>query len=399
VIVRAAMLFVLASACSGETVQRAGAGADAVRVETAARGEVVDRVLMTGTLAALQSEELRVPRTPVWELPIRWMAEDGAVVKANERALEFDTSSFTRTLAQQRLQYLDALLAFRAFQDVSALDLAQKQFELETQRILLAKAKVLASVPSELLPARTAQERQLEQKRAEVAVAKAEKDLASAKAANSLERQVKQIELDKARMKIEDAEKAISELVLAAPRDGVIVIGDHPWMGRKFQVGDSVQPGWTIVSLPDYGSGMEVRSELSDVDDGRVSVGMAGTCTLDAYAADALPCTVKTMMPVASAKGGQSLRRGFQLVVALESVDHERMRPGMSVKVELERPPLADVIVVPRGAVVFGADGTSRVRLADGGLRQVELGPCDAQRCAVTKGVGDGERVVVGGGA
>jgi multidrug efflux pump subunit AcrA (membrane-fusion protein) len=386
-------------ACSGDGAQPSTQAETTLRVEKAVRGDVVDRVLMTGTLAALQSAELRVPRTPVWELPIRWMAEDGAVVKANERALEFDTSSFTRTLAQQRLQYLDALLAFRAFQDVSALDLAQKEFELESHRIVLAKAKVLASVPSDLLPARTAQERQLELKRADVAVAKAEKDLASAKAANSLEKQVKQIELDKARTKIEDAEKAISELVLAAPRDGVIVVGDHPWMGRKFQVGDSVQPGWTIVSLPDYGSGMEVRAELSDVDDGRVSAGMTGACTLDAYPADQLPCTVKSMMPVASAKGGQSLRRGFALVLGLDKVDHERMRPGMAVKVELKRPPLAGAIVVPRGAVVFGADGKARVRLANGSTRDIDLGPCDAQRCAVTKGVADGEAVSVGGGA
>ena len=58
--------------------------------------------------------------------------------------------------------------------------------------------------------------------------------------------------------------------MLNAPRDGIIVIGEHPWEGRKFHVGDTVQPGWTIVSLPDLSAGMEVRAELSDVDDGRV---------------------------------------------------------------------------------------------------------------------------------
>jgi multidrug efflux pump subunit AcrA (membrane-fusion protein) len=387
----------LACACSGETAQRGATPTDRVRIEKARRADLVDRVLVTGTLFAMQSAELRVPRTPVWELPIRWMAEDGAIVKNGERALEFDTSSFTRELDQQRLQYLDALLSFRTFQDVNALELAQKEFELETHRNVLAKAKVQASVPPDLLPARTAQERQLELKRADVAVAKAEKDLASVKAASSLERQVKQIELDKAKTKIEDAEKAISELVLAAPRDGVIVIGEHPWMQRKFQIGDSVQPGWTIVSLPDYGSGMEVRAELSDVDDGRISVGMTGTCTLDAYPGTPSACTVKTMMPVASAKGGQSLRRGFAVVLSLEKVDNERMRPGMSVKVELKRPPLPGAIVVPRGAVVFGDSGKTQVRLGNGELRDVQLGPCDAQSCAVTKGVAEGESVAIGG--
>jgi len=393
------VLVALACACSGGGAHRADKVEERARVEKVHRGDVVDRVLLTGTLHATQSEDLNVPRTPTWELPIRWMAEDGATVKAGERALEFDNSSFVSTLAEKKLNYLDALMQFHTFEDTSALDIAQKQFELDNAKLVLAKAKVQANVPADLLPARTAQERQLEQKRAEVAVEKAEKELASAKAASSLEKQVKQIELDKAKHTIEDAEKAISELVLKAPRDGIIVIGEHPWMGRKFQIGDSVQPGWTIVSLPDISSGMEVRAELSDVDDGRVHVGMAGTCALDAYPRELLPCVVKELMPVASAKtGGQSLRRGFALVLSLEKVDATKMRPGMSVEVVLtspirERPDL----IVPRGAIVVDKAGKAHAHLASGELRDVELGVCDAQNCAVQRGLADGEAVSIGG--
>jgi multidrug efflux pump subunit AcrA (membrane-fusion protein) len=390
------LAFALACACSGKSARHGAQPQERARAGTVKRGEVVDRVLLAGTLHATSSEELRTPRTPQWQLPIRWMAEDGTAVKAGERALEFDNSAFTNTLAEKKLQYLDALMAFDTFRDVSALDLAQKQFELDNARLLLDKAKVKASVPPDLLPARTAQERQLELKRAQVAVEKAEKELASAKAANALERQVKQIELDKAKATIDDAEKAIDELVLEAPRDGIIVIGEHPWEGRKFQIGDLSMPGWTVVSLPDLSSGLEVRAELSDVDDGRVSIGMQGTCTLDAYPADALPCVVKDLMPVASGKSNESLRRGFALVLSLDKLDRERMRPGMSVKVELRRPPLANVLVVPRGAVRF-EDDKARVRLASGELRDVELGPCDAQGCAVTMGLAEGQAVSIGG--
>jgi multidrug efflux pump subunit AcrA (membrane-fusion protein) len=383
-------------ACSGGG-RKTGKAEERARTEQVKRRDIVDRVLLAGTLHATQSEELRTPRTPVWELPIRWMAEDGAAVKAGERALEFDNSSFVSTLAEQKLAYINALMTFDTFLDVSELDEATKQFELDNAKLVLAKAKVQASVPADLLPGRTAQERQLELKRAEASVAKAEKELVSVKAANKLERQVKQIELDKAKAKIEDAQKSIKELVLAAPRDGIILIGDHPWMGRKFQIGDTVQPGWTIVELPDLASGMEVRADLSDVDDGRVSVGMQGTCTLDAYSGDPLPCVVKELMPVASGRGGQSLRRGFAIVLSLAKAT-DRMRPGMAVKVELHRPPLADVVVVPRGAVKLDKD-KARVTLANGEQRDVELGPCDAQGCAVTKGVTEGQSVAVGGGA
>src|SRR5262245_59903126 len=343
-------LLAIACACSGGGRRPSGKAEERTRVEAVKRGDVVERVLLAGTLHATQNEELRTPRTPTWELPIRWMAEDGAIVKAGERALEFDNSSFVATLKEKKLQYLDALMTYDTFLDVSALDEAQKQFELDNAKLVLSKGREQASVPADLLPARTAQERQLEVKRAEAAVAKAEKELSSTKAANALEKQVKQIELDKAKLTIEDAQKAIKELVLSAPRDGIIVVDEHPWMRRKFQIGDTVQPGWTIVSLPDLNSGMEVRAELSDVDDGRVSIGMQGTCTLDAYANEPVACVVKSLMPVASGPGGQSLRRGFALVLALDKAT-ERMRPGMAVKVELRRPPVAGALGGPARAV------------------------------------------------
>lgn len=397
--IRCALLAACLIACSAGGASQPSAGSEErVRIEKATKGDITERVLLAGTVHAMQSEELRVPRTPMWQLPVRWMAEDGAVVKAGDRALEFDNSTFVATLKEKKLQYIDAAMTFDTFLDVSALEEAQKTFELENARLVHAKASVQASVPADLLAARTAQERQLELKRAEAAVVKAEKELASTKAANALEKQVKKIELDKAKQTILDAEKAIGELELKAPRDGIIVVGIHPWMDRKFQIGDTVQPGWTIVELPDLGSGMEVRAELSDVDDGRVTVGMQGLCTLDAYPDQPITCTVKDLMPVASGKGGQSLRRGFSLVLTLAQVDNATMRPGMSVKVELKRPPQVGVIVVPRAAVHFDR-AKARVKLESGELREVELGACDARRCAVTKGIADGESVAIGGGA
>ena len=63
---------------------------------------------------------------------------------------------------------------------------------------------------------------------------------------------------DSARIQEEDAkyaipvaEDAIEALILEAPRDGVILIGDIPWEGRKLQEGDNVWRGFVIMRLPD----------------------------------------------------------------------------------------------------------------------------------------------------
>jgi multidrug resistance efflux pump len=368
-----------------------GAGARPVKV---ARGQIAPRVLLTGELVAETAVDLTVPQTESWQLTIRWLVEDGAVVAAGDRVLEFDNSQFTNGLEQKRLAATEAASVLRSFEDVSALSLAVKEHELRQHRIALDKATLLASVPADLISERTAQERRLAKARAEVAVENADVALRAERRATALELQVKRIELDKATRAIEAAERTIDELVVNAPRDGVVSIGNHPWEERRFQIGDVVQPGFKIATLPDYSRPMEVRAELSDVDDGRVSVGMKGTCTLDAYPGEALACTVAELSPVARNKQRESLRRAFSVKLTLARTDPERMRPGMSVEVDLAGPVVAGALVVPRGAVVL-AERTS-VRLADGGLREVTLGACDAQRCAIERGVAEGEAVMEG---
>ena len=380
---------VAAGACARDPHAAPGA---APRTAKAARGQIVPRLLLTGELSPVAAVDLNVPQTETWQLTIRWLAEDGAVVKAGERVLEFDNSAFTNGLEQKRLAATEAASVLRSFEDVSALSLAVKEHELQQHRIALDKAALLASVPADVIAERTVQERRLAKARAEVAVENAETALRAERRATALELQVKRIELDKARRAIEVAERSIEELVLKAPRDGIVSIGTHPWEGRRFQAGDLVQPGFRIATLPDYGKPMEVRAELSDVDDGRVAVGMKGTCTLDAYPGEPQACTVEEVSPVARNKKRESLRRAFMVRLSLARSDPERMRPGMSVVVDLAGPPAPGALVVPRGAVLLG--DAPRVRLEDGSSRAVTLGACDAQRCAIERGLAEGEAVL-----
>jgi multidrug resistance efflux pump len=269
-----------------------------------------------------------------------------------------------------------------------------KEHELHQQRIALDKAALLAGVPQDVIAVRTVQERRLAEARAKVAVENAETALRAERQATALELQVKRIDLDKAKRAVDVAERTIGDLVIKAPRDGILSVGNHPWEGRRFQVGDLVQPGFTIANLPDLAKPMEVRAELSDVDDGRVAVGMKGTCTLDAYPAEPQACLVEEVSPVARNKTRESLRRAFMVRLSLAHTDPQRMRPGISARVDLAGPPAEGALVVPRGAVVLG--DPVRVRLEDGRLAEVTLGACDAQRCAIERGLAEGVSVLEG---
>ena len=59
-------LLLLLAACSGGNASKPTASEEAPRIVHAARGQVSDRVLVTGRLDSTSSEELRVPRTDAW---------------------------------------------------------------------------------------------------------------------------------------------------------------------------------------------------------------------------------------------------------------------------------------------------------------------------------------------
>jgi multidrug efflux pump subunit AcrA (membrane-fusion protein) len=377
------LLLLLASSCA----QGASAAPGEPIEMRVTRGDLSERVLLSGQLVAEQAERSIVPMTKVWQLSIRWLAEDGASAKPGDRVVEFDNSVFVGELAEKRLRLRQANLDLAAQRATAAATTADKEFALAREKILLEKAALEASLPREFQPERDWQEKQLARERAQVAVRKADAELGAQKKAAALELQVKEIEADKIRRELEVAEQGIAALTLTAPKAGILLVGEHPWEDRKFQVGDVVQPGWTVVELPDL-SAMRVEASLSDVDDGRVASGARVTCTLDAWPDEPLPGTVREVAPLAQEVGQRSLRRAFKVVIALDHTDPERMRPGMSVKVEVRGKPVVGALTAPRAALDVAAPAAF---LAGGERVPIELGPCDAQRCVVTKGLSEGQ--------
>lgn len=376
-----------------------GAGADPASAATAEaspgpvvrRGEFRSTLLLTGELRAARAVDLIVPRTPRWRLQLKWMVDDGTAVDAGEPVVEFDSSEFTSDLEEKKLSLREQeneLVRLRAEGEVN---LAEKGYAIESRQVALAKARIAADVPRELLPGSEYEEKQLELRRAELELAKAEEDLEAARAEHEAELAMKRIEIERARREIEAAERAVDAVTITAPEAGIFVVEEHRWEGRKIQEGDMVFAGQTVARLPDLAT-MEVDARLSDVDDGRVEPGMDAACTLDAYPETTYPCRVTSVAPVARESNRASLLRFFDVRLELLEDDPERMRPGMSVKVEVVEEERSGVLLAPRRALDETADPPV-ARLRGGGVAEVELGPCDAHDCVVLDGLSDGQEL------
>jgi multidrug resistance efflux pump len=362
---------------------------------TVHRGRFDDRFLITGQLAAVRADQLVVPRIPNWQTTIRWMEEEGTVVKAGQRVVEFDTSAFAQEYGEKKLAWeqTDTDLA-QALADRDGA-LAEAAFQVAQKSVAVEKAKIAAAIPAEFLRGKDHQANQMALERANNDLEKAREDQGSRDKSTAEMILQKRIALEKSRRELDAAALAMNGMILSAPRDGILVVADHPWQGRKLQVGDSVWVGLPVVSLPDL-STLQVEAKLSDVDDGRIAPQLPVTCVLDAYPDRQFTGRVGEITPVAQEEQGRSLRRAYNVRIALDAPDAERMRPGMSVKVEVRRPSREDVLIAPRAGLDFSA-AKPRARLASGEDVDVTLGGCNRESCVVESGLADGAKLRAAG--
>jgi multidrug resistance efflux pump len=348
-------------------------------------------MLLSGELEAARGELLSVPPLPSWQTSIKWIAEDGAMVRAGEPVVELDNSALTSDLDSKRQNATQALQELQQNEAQWAADLEQKQLDVEKKHADLEKAEIDVRVPRELLSGRAYEEKQSALRRATTELEKAKELLRSKQTAVTSERQNLILKMDKTKREIAISESSINALVLRAPRDGIVVLKDHPWEGRKLQVGDPVWVGFPLALLPELDS-MRVTAALPDVDDGKIAVGMPVTVTLDGYPAMRFGGKVQSISAVAQESRRQSLRRQFEVLVTLDRLDLGRMRPGLSARVVVDRGSMPARLLVPRAALDFSAK-TPRTRLGDGTMKDVELGPCNALECVISSGLEEGTRV------
>jgi multidrug resistance efflux pump len=319
------------------------------------------------------------------------MEDEGTVVKAGQKVVEFDTTAFAQDYGDKRLAWDQAQSDLEQAEADRAGAREEAEFQVAQKSIAVEKAKIAAGIPADFLRGKEYQENQLVLDRAQNELEKAREDLRAREASSEETIRQKRIALERARRELAAATQAMDGMVLVAPRDGILVVADHPWQGRKLQVGDSVWVGLPVVSLPDL-TAMRVEAKLSDVDDGRVAPALPVVCVLDAFPDRSFSGHIAEITPVAQEEAGRSLRRAYNVRIDLDAADPERMRPGMSVKVEVRPQPRDDVLLAPRaGLDLSGA--SPRARLASGREVDVTLGGCNRDACIVLGGVADGARL------
>jgi HlyD family secretion protein len=362
----------------GRAVSAAASATDELVVRG---GTFEQRLLLTGELEASAGHVITMPRLPVWETTLRWVADDGIQVRRGERLAELDNSAFTRDLERTQTELQTALDQLAQHQARRDADIAEKMLDVERKTTEHEKASIAAAIPAELLPMREIEERRLKLERTQRELAKAVELLGSSRKALEADERNILLTRNRAAAELSRLEVSARQTELLAPADGLFLVADQPMEGRKLQEGDRIWFGMPIARIPDI-STIEVAAHLWDVDDGAVSIGQSVELTLDAIPDRQFSGRILSIAPVAQEVSRLSSRRAFRVTIRIDEIDATVMRPGLSVKAAVLQQRTDDVLLVPRTAV-GRRNERPVVTLRSGGVAAVELIGCNAQECAV----------------
>lgn len=363
---------------------------------TVHREDLVVGLPVTGTLAAVESVSLGPPPIPqVWDFKIAFMAPEGAVVRAGQPVLRFDTSELERTLIEKAAERDSAgkqLEKRRNDLEVERRDLELQLAEAEARR---RKAALKVDVPADLESGQ-----KLAEARADLALA--EREIAYLGEKLGLRRREARAELnalaatrDSAAGRVREVEAAIRRMAIAAPRDGTVIyaVGGR---GEKKKIGDSCWRSETPIQLPDL-TRMRANGQVEEADAGRIALGQAVSLRLDAHPDVLFPARVSRIGSTVHPRSPSEPQRVVDLELALPHTDPQRMRPGMRFVGTVETARAGGALVVPVEAIFPRPEGAVVYRRGRLGREPVRprLGRRNDRWVEILSGLAEGDRVAL----
>jgi HlyD family secretion protein len=391
------VLVVAASVAAAAALGR-GAGTPSLPTAIVTKTAFVDFLQLRGDIKAVRSVVLTAPSTGA-DLQIVELASNGAKVAAGDAIVTFDPTVQQRTLETKQSELKQADSEIERTEAEQQRRVGAAQSELEEAKKALARARL--EIQGNELRARLEAEKYI------LAVSDAEEHVRELETKIDGERMAAQADVAIARQKrakalfdVKDTERILGSLQIRAPIDGSISLlpnfraGGPGRAAPEFRRGDRAWFGAPIAELPDLTT-MQLTARVDEADRGRVQIGSGVRVRVDAVPDRDLTGTLKDISVVAKPDFTTwPPVRNFDVIVGLSDSD-PRLRSGMSASARIELDRLADVLVVPTGAVFQRGSATVVFVVNRGSTesRPITVLRRGRDQVAVASGLSEGERV------
>jgi hypothetical protein len=360
----------------------------------AERGDLVLSVEVTGALAAVNSTPIGPPQVPdAFDFKIAMMAPEGTDVVGGTPVLGFDTSELERKLLEKRAESESA--GKRIEKKEKDAEMARKNDELRLAEAVSRqkKAALELEVPEELVKSQQLKESRLNLEDADREIEFLNARLAASRHADDVALAALRAQKGAADRRVQEILASIEAMSVKAPRGGTVVYATS-WRDEKKKVGDSAWRGERILEIPDL-SQMKGEGEVDESDAGKIAVGQSVRFRLEAHPDVEFTGKISSILSTVQKQSWRSPIKIVKLVLALDSTDPRKMRPGMRFRGAIETSRIADTLLVPADAVFPTETGPVAFRKSAVGYarRPLILGARNEASVEVKAGLGAGDRV------
>ena len=365
-----------------------------------ARGSFVRSLRLTGIIESVRYHNVAAPRLVGVTgaggntLIITKLARGGSLVAQGDLLVEFDRQNQQKAAFDKRAEYVDFEEQIRKkraeHEQARAKDdaeLAVASNSVDSARLEMRKNELIAKI--------LAEKNTLRMEEAQATLKQLQETFELKRRAEQAEVRILEIQRDRARTAMEQAEQNASRMVVKSPLPGLVVLRMN-WRGSQMveiQEGEEARPGMPIMLVVDP-SEMLVRVKVNQADVHLLQAGQPAHIALDAYPGLDFQGRVEQVAPVGSTSRLTDKVRNFVAIVSIKG-NHPKLMPDLSAAVDVELERKDNVIVVPRDAVT-GEENSFSVRIMDGDRvreRAVSIGPMNDYEVVVTSGLDAGMTV------
>jgi HlyD family secretion protein len=326
------------------------------------KGEIKKTLILDGELRAVKSKTIFADTSE--QAKITYLPPEGSIVKAGDRLVELDSGTVLSNIKgiEESLVSIENEMVQMKSQHESTL----REMDVELSKLWLAyeQAKIKAKVPPDVVPRREYQENQFILEKSKKEFENQLDKIEQRKKEQTAEFQVKSIDRDKLKVKLDQEKGRLNGMNVRAPSDGMVIYTDHWAERRKVQVGDVVWGGFPVVKLPDLAE-MEVLAQVNEVDGPKLSVGQKARIMLDSHTDIDITGLVKDISQTAVKAGWMTKAKIFKVVISMDKTAAEIMKPGMSAQISIDIADYGTQLLVPRSAVKFENGSAKVIRLEE----------------------------------
>jgi HlyD family secretion protein len=328
-----------------------------------------------------------------WQFNIVTLVPEGKQVKAGDLLITFDAQRVREDLqkfeneldqANKELEKTKVQIDLERQELVSKLAVAENNYE----KLKLKQT----SDPTYDVPNKVEQDRlAFEQARREVAAIKDRIDWHGKSSEATI--QIIVSKKTRAENKVGEIKSGIENFQAKADRDGV-VIHKTKWNGERYQVGEPVWPWMSVLEIPDLKT-IVAEAFVPEVDIGKIKIDQRVDITIDAFPGKSYAGAVKSMGTLVRPKSWDIPNKVLDVQIALDQLDTQIMRPGMSLKAKVATASLPDCLAVPLKAIRTTTEGSKIKVKTDQGWREqtVKLGDSNGAEVVILEGLSAGDRI------